>query len=358
MAKRKVLLVSPLPPPYGGIARWTEQIIAYLDKDKSVEYKHLDIAVRWRSVHANTWLRLVGGLFQLVANYLLFLWNMFTTVNVIHLTSSGGFGLARDALFCLTGKFFLKKFIIHIRFGRIVSIFSKKNYEYYLLKFVFRFSDRIICIDASTYKFLNENQYLGSKLNLIPNCISYDFEEIIQDERSNIISFVGWVKKEKGVGELIASFINLKLENWTLRIIGPLDNDFYASLENKYDFSKYGNIHFLGDLPHTSVIQEMKQSKIFVLPSYTEGFPNVVLEAMATKNAIISTKVGAIPEMLAEQSGLLVDVANQKQLQEALNYLSITPSLQMTLSNNAFHRCKIAYSIEHVVKQYIEIWES
>ena len=57
MKNNKLILVSPLPPPYGGIARWTEQIVSYLTDHSIIEYKHLDIAVRWRSVHSNALIR-------------------------------------------------------------------------------------------------------------------------------------------------------------------------------------------------------------------------------------------------------------------------------------------------------------
>lgn len=104
MKKNKLLLVSPLPPPYGGIARWTEQLTVYLNEKKIIDYKHLDISVRWRSVHAGTWLRLFGGNIQLLCNYFKFLACLISGSSIIHLTSSGGFGLVRDFLFSFYGK--------------------------------------------------------------------------------------------------------------------------------------------------------------------------------------------------------------------------------------------------------------
>jgi glycosyltransferase involved in cell wall biosynthesis len=111
-------------------------------------------------------------------------------------------------------------------------------------------------------------------------------------------------------------------------------------------------------LDNAAVLLELKKSRIFALPSYTEGFPNVVLEAMATKNSIIATKVGAIPEMLENEAGILVDVADEKSLYEALKTLSENDSLQHLLSENAFRRCAEVYSIETVVNQYLGIWKS
>lgn len=361
MRKAKLLLVSPLPPPYGGIARWTEQLTAYLDKQEIINYKHLDIAVRWRSVHSGVCLRLFGGNIQLFYNYLKFLICLISGRNIIHLTSSGSFGLVRDFIFSFTAKLFRAKFIIHIRFGRIPNIFELKNYEYHLLHLIFRCSDKIICIDQKTYNFLsNYSESIANKVCLIPNCIDYNFENqsIKNSNKKNIISFVGWVKKEKGVEELLSAFINLNLNTWKLKLIGPIDQSFFDKLDRKYNLSKNKNIHFLGNLNNSAVLLELKQSKIFTLPSYTEGFPNVVLEAMATKNSIVATKVGAIPEMLENEAGILVDVADEKSLYEALKFLVENDSLQHLLSKNAFKRCEEVYSIETVVNQYLNIWKS
>lgn len=361
MKKDKLLLVSPLPPPYGGIARWTEQLLDFLNKNSVIEYKHLDIAVRWRSVHSSVLLRLFGGNIQLFYDYLRFIINLILGFNIIHLTSSGSFGLVRDLFFSFTAKIFHAKFIIHIRFGRIPKIFESKNYEYYLLLLIFKFTDKIICIDRSTYNFLlGYSEEISSKLYLIPNCIDYSFKDefIEYSSKNNIISFVGWVKREKGVEELINAFLNLNLTDWDLKLIGPIDQNFFTELNEKYFLSKRKNIKFIGNLDNNKVLLELKKSKIFVLPSYTEGFPNVVLEAMATKNSIIATKVGALPEMLENQSGILVNVADQKDLERALKLLLQDNSLQYILSDNAFQRCKEIYSIDTVVNQYLSIWKS
>ena len=361
MKKSKLLLVSPMPPPYGGIARWTEQLIGYLSENAIIDYKHLDIAVRWRSVHGGILLRIFGGVFQLLYNWLKLIANLISGFNIVHLTSSGSFGLVRDLVFSFTAKVFCAKFITHIRFGRIPDVFESKNYEYYLLFLIFRLSDKIICIDQKTYKFLsNYSCAIKRKLYLIPNCIDYSFEsESIQySEKKNIISFVGWVKKEKGVDELIGAFLNLGITDWKLNLIGPIDQNFLNKLEAKYSLSDKQNVQFMGNLDNSAVLLELTKSKIFALPSYTEGFPNVVLEAMVTKNSIVATKVGAIPEMLENQAGILVDVGDQKDLEKVLSFLLRDYSLQCSLGENAFQQCKKIYSIETVVNQYLSVWNS
>jgi len=84
-------------------------------------------------------------------------------------------------------------------------------------------------------------------------------------------------------------------------------------------------VQFLGDLPPEEAWSEMLAAQVFVLPTHTEGFPNVILEAMAAGKAMVSTRVGAIAEMLdadgAEPCGLVVEPRAAVALAAALGRL-------------------------------------
>ena len=78
------------------------------------------------------------------------------------------------------------------------------------------------------------------------------------------------------------------------------------------------------------------------MPSYTEGCPIVVLEAMLCKTPIIASSVGAIPELLSDECGLLVERKNVNDLTEKIDYLLKNPELQERLIKNAY---KLFFSI-------------
>jgi glycosyltransferase involved in cell wall biosynthesis len=59
-----------------------------------------------------------------------------------------------------------------------------------------------------------------------------------------------------------------------------------------------------------------------VAPSHAEGMPNVILEAMSRGLAILSTSVGAVPMMVSDKNGRLIEPQNKKMLKEALSDLS------------------------------------
>ena len=104
----------------------------------------------------------------------------------------------------------------------------------------------------------------------------------------------------------------------------------------------------------------MKSCGIFVLPSYSEGFPNVILESMACGCPIVATSVGAIPEMLAIGSenpcGICVHQQNVGELRKAIVELLENPLKAAEFSANARKRVYEQYAISKVWEQLVEIW--
>jgi len=78
------------------------------------------------------------------------------------------------------------------------------------------------------------------------------------------------------------------------------------------------HIHLLGAQPTEIVARWMAAADVFCLPSYTEGCPNVVIEAIAMGTPVVATDVGGIPELVTPESGLLVPPRQPEQLASAL----------------------------------------
>ena len=103
-------------------------------------------------------------------------------------------------------------------------------------------------------------------------------------------------------------------------------------------------------------MERMAACDLLVLPSYTEGFPNVVLEAMALGKAIVATDVGAIPEMLEAKCGLLVKPKDVQGLTTVLRSLLNDGNLRTELGNRARERALANYSIDVVFPRYMSLW--
>ena len=117
----------------------------------------------------------------------------------------------------------------------------------------------------------------------------------------------------------------------------------------------------VGEIPHLQIIGEMLEADSFVFPSYTEAFPNVILEAMACGCAIASSNVGAIPEMLdfkGAPTGICFHPNSADEVTKALNALYQDNDNRIQLSEMAKKKVLNTYTINKVWHQLVITWES
>ena len=132
--------------------------------------------------------------------------------------------------------------------------------------------------------------------------------------------FIGNLKKAKGVVELIDSFINLQKDYADLTLTYAGDGDMMGVLRKKVEQnSLQKKVKLLGNVDHHQLPELVKKATFVVLPSYNEGVPNVILEAMACGTPVVATAVGGIPEVVSEGfSGVLIDSPTIADVQEGI----------------------------------------
>ena len=106
----------------------------------------------------------------------------------------------------------------------------------------------------------------------------------------------------------------------------------------------------------------VKSCDLFVLPTYTEGFPNVIIESMACGCAIVTTPVGAIPEMFEEENGnhygILVAPKSIEELKNGIEKMLDNEMLKQECRLNVKQRVNDRYNIDAVWKQMLSIWSN
>lgn len=122
--------------------------------------------------------------------------------------------------------------------------------------------------------------------------------------------FIGRNELRKGVGEIFLSIRKLITsgQNFEFNFVG-FESDQMSDIQN---------VHFYGEIRDSKrVMSLLDQCDCLVLPSYAEGMPTVILEAMARGLAIIGTNVGAVSRMI-DGNGILLDHPNEEKLTDAL----------------------------------------
>lgn len=359
----KVCLLAPLPPQFdgrnhscGGIGHWTRMVSKFAEGRADVKLEIVDTTPKWRSIHNFPfWKRMLSGGFNLV-EYLPRLFGLLVLgrVDIVHMTTSGGLGVIRDLLVMVVARFFGKPVVYHVRFGRVPELVVGDTLEWTLISAAMRMAAAVVVIDHETYRAVRQ-ALPKIEVLLVPNCI--DLRKIPVAchtvKKPSVFLFAGMVIPTKGVEELLAAWALVKRPDWVLHIVGPVNSEYRNELLENYPSS---GVVFLGEKLHSEALSLISECDVFVFPSYTEGFPNAVLEAMATGRSIIASAVGAIPEMLSDGAGVLIPPKDVQSLSLAMQNLMNDSLLRNQLSVVAKEKVVNNYSIETVFDRYLEIW--
>ncbi|MDX2367607.1 MAG: glycosyltransferase [Colwellia sp.] len=147
--------------------------------------------------------------------------------------------------------------------------------------------------------------------------------ETIAPLNGDYLLYVGNLKHDKGVIELIKGFAKI-CENYpALHLVyaGPgVEKKRLAELSESLNIAD--KIQLLGSVEHHKLPALITHAKALVLPSYNEGVPNVVLEAMACGTPVLTTTVGGIPEVIDEKTcGKLIQPRCEIAVANGLTYL-------------------------------------
>jgi len=169
---------------------------------------------------------------------------------------------------------------------------------------------------------------------------------------------VGRLVSQKGLEFLLEALPSIQKTVPEVRLTvvgdGPMHSHFVEMAKRLHVSSK---VTFLGAVPHKEMPRLYHNANVFVMPSLSESFPNVLLEAMAMKKAIVSTRVGVIPEMLKDkETALLVNPRETNELEETILRFLTDDRLALRLGENA-RKLVESYTWESVVAKTLSMYE-
>lgn len=238
-------------------------------------------------------------------------------------------------MIALFGKKLFK--IPYVVWGRGSDVHLQWKFKRFISKAVLNNANATI---ALSHNMKNEMQKLSKKdIYVIPNGVdSSIFKEPKTKKGHNgtKIIYVGSLLPIKGIKYLIKAMkiLHSKYPDLHLTIIG--DGDDRRNLELMvHEYALIQNISFVGKVSHKDIPQWLCKNDIFVLPSNSEGVPNVLLEAMAVGLPIIATNVGGIPDIIInKRNGYLVEPESPQEIAEKIQYLISNPQMRKIISKN------------------------
>lgn len=279
-------------------------------------------------------------------------------VSVLHMHTSIKWTLLKDMFIARSvRKVFKGKMVLSIHFAEMKKILYKnKILAKYQLDTMKKCFDKIIFLSKETQKEFVAAGVEESKTEVLYTFHNFDYDApIIKDDKEPLqLLFVGSIDKRKGILDLLNVLKNIDKNAFKLHICGQLtDNTIkeeYETLLKELDDSAIFHGYVSGDKKE----EIFKNADVLVLPSYGEGMPIVIMEALAAGCAVISTTVGAIPEIILEKNGRLINPGDRAALETAiiayvkdratLNNVKITNyeyGKKFNLENNIVSLCEI-----------------
>jgi glycosyltransferase involved in cell wall biosynthesis len=163
-------------------------------------------------------------------------------------------------------------------------------------------------------------------------------EQLAIRSDAELVLFVGRLDAKKGIVELLEAFSSLASHRPKLQLAYIGDGPGLEQLRSKAKhLASEHRIILMGACPSHKVAQWLAAANVLALPSYNEGYPNVVIEALSCGRPVIATNVGGILELVNEESGILVSPRDSRALGHAIATALERPWDEQLISAQ-FHR--------------------
>ena len=333
----------------------------YLDKIEKEGFKAYDVALS-RSLNP---VALFRSLFQLIRIL------KKEKVGILHVHTPIASFIGRLAAFF--AKVDIKVYTVH-------GFILKPRIFYYAEKFMARtLTDYLFTVNQEDLELAIECKFIPADKALNINSVGIDAEHFYPgrvDENAKeqlreslnirkdvpVIGYVGRIVKPKGVMDLVNAFVEIRKEtDCRLLLVGPLDFDERAGdiiideirrviQENRLEQDVILTGH------REDIAELLSIMDIFVLPSYREGMPVSLLEAMAMEKAVIGTNIRGTKEEITAETGLIYEARDVSGLKKHLEFYLSNPEKAALMGKNARQRVLKEFDINRVVEKQVKVF--
>lgn len=372
---RKVLLVGPIPPPYGGIASYVKELA-------NSHIENIDISVfntsfpKWVAPLDREGKRSYLSIFEggvisglnkvifVISSYFRFFFVIVCRQpNIVQIFPASYWAYWRNWLYLLQAKLFGKKTIFHVL--NAIDVFYEEvgNTQRRMIKNSLSVPDYILVQSPKLQSYVE--RLTDTKVKGILNGIRLDDipqerfrKTTLTDAHDFVGSTIGNLSKNKGTYLILDALRILKSEGMQVKwiFIGRGDIKNFSELAKDYGIEQ--QVVFTGPVSEKAKWKFLLESDFYCLPSYAEGQPISIIEAMAKGLPIISTKIGSIPEIIEEgENGYLIDVGDSLALSEAIKKIVNDPKHTRSMGECNEILCKEKFDANTMFKAISTIYD-
>jgi glycosyltransferase involved in cell wall biosynthesis len=372
-SRQKIMVVSPAFKKIGGKATFARYFVTYLKSQPGYEVIHLENTrssrkrknthptLGYKAIRNNSLTRLAEMAYMVIVlkfRYLIML--LKDKPDMIFLFTSSYLDFLDNSVYINLAKLFRKKIILRIGGGGFDYFYQNSGslMKRYIRR-VIRKTDKLICQSEYWKDYFAGNDFREeASIHIIPNLIDCSVWPVHEYPTSgdssvtlSLLFMPGYQADIKGYDDLMPVFRDLASTcDIRLTIVG-----LHHKIEEAYStLLTTGRIVIIPVLDGELKNEVYRKSDIYVLPSYMEGFPNTLIEAMASGLPVVTTNIPAIKAIMKDrENAILVEPGNREQLKNALLELIVNHSMREEMGKINRSKCEQLYDIS-LLKGYLK----
>lgn len=258
-----------------------------------------------------------------VYSYVFFIWYMLfvRSVKIVHIQGAAFASFERNVFFVKVGKLFGKKVVMHMHCADFESYYNPSKHKQRIVDIINACDLYLVLSDSWKQYF----ESIGVKSNIIKvlnNTITPPVTKMVKRSTDILnLLYLGVIGQRKGIYDILNALKDNKEMfegKVVLRIGGNQEEEKLQTCINEYGLQ--GMVKFEGFVSGEKKIECLNWADVYILPSFNEGLPIGILEAMSYRHPIISTPVGGIPEVVKDGvNGIMVKPGNVQEIAKAIS---------------------------------------
>lgn len=288
-------------------------------------------------------------------------------IKIVHIHTAAEASFKRKMIVAKTARIFGRKVMLHMHAADFVEYYETSNKKKWIEQSI-KACDRLIVLSPQWRDFFMRIGIDEKKIVILNNIVTPPSEEVLEKREAKVknaepklrVLFLGWLGKRKGIWDLLDVIIEHHKElkgSFILRFGG---NEFEDEIRKIIaDNHLEDVVKFEGWVNGVKKAECFEWANLFILPSYNEGLPISILEAMSYGMPIISTPVGGILEVVKNgKNGIIVEPGNKTQIWDAIKHYMEKSSAIVEEGRESLELVKLytpQYVLGHLETIYKEI---
>ena len=367
--KLPVLIIGPGLKQVGGVSTFVEILLSSPLLKEKFDFIHLDTTRESNDLGLENRLSFIN-LTYLTRQLFQFVSTIFQLKpKLVHLQVTSGLAFWKSAIFILVGKTLGIKTVAHLHGGMFDQYYAGSNpLKQRVIGFIFHCADMVIALSERWEYFLLQKIRPDLHVKVVGNTVDLVFAKALgntnnsEAKREKIILFLGSVGQRKGVRDILqaAPLIFIEHPDAYFLLAGEEESRGEKLIMEKISKEKMvaEKIRFLGPVTGHAKLDLFQSAMIYILPSYGENLPFALLEAMAVGLPVVTTPVGAIPEIVKDgENGFLIQPGDYQALAKRVNQLLNDRDLRVAMSKANISRIQADFMPESSMKLINDIYD-